>query len=505
MQPVRVFFLLLFTSICFGSVSFAVPMQLSASTSTFGPWQISCSGASDGSIDLQITGAVLPLSIIWSDGATTEDRNGLLAGQYTVTVTDNSGVVDSLSINLNEPPTLLILIDSIRPASCPLVKTGFVQISVSGGVSPYSYAWSDGSTDEDNDSLRPGVYTVTVSDANGCSSTQQVSVSTYPPIVVQDSITPVSCIGFVDGAIDISVSGGLAPFRYLWSTGSTGQDISALASGNYTVIIRYGGGCRDTLDFFVSAPDSILINATVGNISCAGNADGSVVLSPTGGNPPYTYLWGDGSTLSSLNGLSSGTYTVAVLDQKSCAKADTFFIDEPLPLEASAGSDRITCKDTLQLNAGLPAGGSGTWSAPINTSVSFSDATQPDALVYGFNTGVLMLVWTVSLTPCVASDTIYLIRRSEEDCNPQLNLPNAITPNNDGFNDTYFIGDEDDFPGVELTVYNRAGQLLFRALPYQNNWFGQDDSGTPLPAGTYYLRVKTNDGSVYNTFVDLSR
>lgn len=505
MQAVRVFLLFVFTSFGFGPALFAVPFQLTASTSAFGPWQISCAGASDGSIDLQISGAVLPLNIVWSDGAVTEDRSGLTAGQYTVTVTDSSGQVESLSINLNEPPTLLIAVDSIRPASCPLVKTGFIRISVSGGVSPYAYAWSDGSTDEDNDSLRQGVYTVTVSDANGCSTTLQDSVNSYPPISVQDSVTPASCFGFADGSIDIGVSGGLAPYRYLWSTGSTTQDISGLVSGTYTITVRYGGGCRDTLDFFVTEPDSILMNATVNGISCAGNSDGSVVLSPTGGNPPYTFLWVDGSTTASLNGLASGTYGVTLVDQKNCTLADSFFVNEPLPLVANAGSDRITCNDTLQLNAVLPSGATGSWSAPSNTSVIFSNASLPDALVYGFSTGVLTLVWTVSLPSCDASDTLYVIRRSDVDCNPQINLPNAITPNNDGFNDAYFVGDEDDFPKLELTVYDRAGQLLFRALPYRNDWFGQDDSGTPLPAGTYYVRVKTAAGIVHNTFVDLIR
>ncbi|MFM9008462.1 MAG: gliding motility-associated C-terminal domain-containing protein [Bacteroidota bacterium] len=488
-----------------GPASSAVPFQLSASTSSFGAWQISCAGASDGSIDLQITGAVLPVSISWSDGDTNEDRSGLTAGQYTATVTDGIGQVDSISITLNEPPALSVVEDSIRDASCPLVKTGFILISVYGGVAPYTYAWSDGSVAEDNDSLRQGVYTVTVSDANGCSVSGQFVVGSYPPVAVQDSITPVSCFGLADGAIDISVSGGLAPFRYLWSTGSTVQDISGLISGSYSVIVRYGGGCRDTVDFFVPEPASIQANATVDDMSCTGASDGSVVLSPTGGNPPYGYAWSNGSVLSSLNGLSAGTYTVTVVDQKNCTLVDSFTVEEPLPLVASAGSDRITCKDTLQLNAGLPSGATGTWSAPLNASVSFSDSMLPDAQVYGYGTGVLLLVWTVSVPPCEASDTLYLIKRSEEDCNPQLNLPNAITPNNDGFNDTFFVGDDDDFPGLELTVYDRVGHLLFRARPYRNDWFGQDDSGTPLPAGTYYVRVKTNDGSVYNTFVDLSR
>jgi gliding motility-associated-like protein len=121
-------------------------------------------------------------------------------------------------------------------------------------------------------------------------------------------------------------------------------------------------------------------------------------------------------------------------------------------------------------------------------------------------TGPVVLRWTVTAGPCVAEDDVVILRRSDADCTPRLNLPNAITPNQDGFNDVYEISGADDFPDLELMVFDRVGHLLFEAKPYRNDWPGTDSSGSPLNPGTYYVRLVSVFGGIqYNTFVDVIR
>ncbi|HRI26498.1 MAG TPA: hypothetical protein PK239_16955, partial [Chitinophagales bacterium] len=127
-----------------------------------------CNGDATGTIDLTITGAQGAVSILWNDGATTEDRTGLVAGTYSVTVTDAGNCSATTSVTVDEP-AVLGMTGTVNDVTISGGSDGSIDVTVTGGTLPYTYLWSDGATTEDRTNLPSGTYTVTVTDANGCS------------------------------------------------------------------------------------------------------------------------------------------------------------------------------------------------------------------------------------------------------------------------------------------------------------------------------------------------
>src|SRR6185312_11416373 len=200
-----------------------------------------------GTIDLTVSGGTAPYSFAWSNGSSSEDISGLVAGSYTVTITDANGCTDTQVINVTQPVAALSASGSPVHVKCFGGATGAINLTVSGGTAPYSFAWNTGATTEDLSGLTSGSYTVTITDANGCTETQVINV-TQPAAALSASATPVhvKCFGGATGSIDLTVSGGTAPYSFAWNTGATTEDLTGLTSGSYTVTITDANGCTDT-------------------------------------------------------------------------------------------------------------------------------------------------------------------------------------------------------------------------------------------------------------------
>lgn len=202
-----------------------------------------CYGEKTGSINISVSGGTEPYEILWSNGADTEDLTGLAAGIYNVTVTDASGCPASGSFEVVTPTPLYVSSD-VTPSSC-LGSDGNAIVNVTGGTSPYSYEWDNGSTERIASGLEAGVYTVTITDDNGCELVEPVIIGNVDaPVVTVESVQGVTCGTTNTGAIDISVL-PLNPFNdYSWSSGQTDQDVSGLAEGTYEVTVTDEAGCK---------------------------------------------------------------------------------------------------------------------------------------------------------------------------------------------------------------------------------------------------------------------
>ncbi len=205
----------------------------------------SAPGASDGAIDITVTGGQPGYTYLWSNGATTEDITGLSGGSYTVTVTDQSGTTAIHTATVNTNSSIQIT-SMVTDESAPGASDGAIDISVTGGQPGYTYLWSNGATTEDLTGLSGGSYTVTVTDQSGTTATHSATVNTIPAIQITSSVTDESAPGASNGAIDISVTGGLPGFTYLWSNGATTEDITGLSGGAYTVTVTDQNGTTDT-------------------------------------------------------------------------------------------------------------------------------------------------------------------------------------------------------------------------------------------------------------------
>ncbi|HNR49280.1 MAG TPA: gliding motility-associated C-terminal domain-containing protein, partial [Bacteroidia bacterium] len=319
-----------------------------------------CNSDSTGSLIVNVSGGTPAYTYQWSApaGVTGASNTNIPAGIYTVTVTDINGCSATSKDTLFNPP-LLVISHSSTNASCAL-NNGIAIFNVTGGATPYSYLWSNGATGTNQQStLSNGTYTITVTDGNGCVKQDTVIVNRTPATMVQlDSSNNVSCYGLSDGNIYITPSGGIGNYSYQWSYNNLQtQDLTNIPGGTYTVTVTDGAGCSYTMpDINILSPDSISITFTTTPTGCSGPT-GSATAQVTGGTAPYTYIWSDGSTNATAVNLANQNYTVTVTDQHNCSKSATVYIPSTLPITASVSSfQNVTCygdsTGSIQITAG---------------------------------------------------------------------------------------------------------------------------------------------------------
>lgn len=276
-------------------------------------------GNGQGAINITVTGN--NLSYLWSNGATTEDLTGISAGNYTCTITNTSGcsyTTGAISV-INTAGTMNVTTQLITDEVCGN-SNGSINMNVANGTAPYTYSWSNGATTEDIIGLSAGTYTLTVTDANGCTESNSVTVgSNNGTLAIQNGIVSDEVCGNTAGAIDLVVSGGTPTLSYSWSSGQTTEDLTGLAAGTYTVTVTDNNGCQETNSYVVNNQASNLAyTSTVTNEVCS-NGAGSITLNVTGGTGPYTYAWSNAGTTQSITGLSAGLYSCTITDNLGCS------------------------------------------------------------------------------------------------------------------------------------------------------------------------------------------
>ena len=247
----------------------------------------SCVGDNSGAIDLTVSGGTAPYTIAWADGPTTEDRSGLTAGNYQVSISDASGCVRVLDLSVNKKQLDVVTI--VNQPSCNGDK-GSIIVDPVGGVPPYNYEWSNGDTDNTIDGLEPGMYSVTITDGSGCSTTQFFAIMAPVEMQVFSEVTNAQCGTDGSFAIDLTIFGGKYPYSYAWSNGETVQDISGLSAGTYSVLISDAGGCSTERSFTIDAVPgngACLINAPTTPLVC--NSAGNMITTAVSG--ATTYAW----------------------------------------------------------------------------------------------------------------------------------------------------------------------------------------------------------------------
>ncbi|MCX6304741.1 MAG: T9SS type A sorting domain-containing protein [Bacteroidetes bacterium] len=341
------------------------------------PTNILCFGFSTGSIDITPTGGRPPYTYLWSNNSTVQDPTGLAAGTYSVTVTDFVGCFNDTQFWTITSPTQLDVTGSVTPVLCSGASTGAIDISVSGGTTNYSYHWNTGAITQDLGGLVAGDYAVTVTDANGCHLSKSYTVGTSSPIVLGAVPSNVLCNGGSSGSIDLSVTGGVTAYGYLWNTGAVSQDISGLTAGVYTVVVTDGNGCTKSGSWQVIEPSAISLTGSATPVLCNGGSSGSIDITVTGGTTGYGYLWNTGAISQDINGLTAGVYTVTVSDANGCQKTDTYNVSQPLaPLALSATPANVNCNGNHNGSIDLSVtGGTTPYGYVWNTSQTTQDIT----------------------------------------------------------------------------------------------------------------------------------
>ena len=298
----------------------------------------------------------------------------MAAGTYTVTVVDDVNCSQTVSGNVTQP-ALLEAATAVDNVSCNGVDNGVVELTVTGGTTPYDFDWDNGATTEDLNNVEPGSYTVLLTDANGCTADAFANV-TEPDTLGASSIdVQVSCNEGNNGSIDLTPIGGLGPYLYSWNTGATTQDINGLSAGTYTVTFADQNGCLFVYETTISEPDLLVPTCTSEDALCNGDANGEVSVSVAGGTAPYSYSWSNGSTDASQTGLVAGTYVVTVTDENGCTATCTSVVGEPNSLTAVVVVQDETlvngCNGSATAN---PTGGTPPYSYEWSTSTGSAQA-----------------------------------------------------------------------------------------------------------------------------------
>ncbi|MFN0204451.1 MAG: T9SS type A sorting domain-containing protein [Bacteroidia bacterium] len=274
------------------------------------------------SINLSVTGGVPGYQYLWSTGDTTANITNVSSGTHICTITDNNGCVDTVTAVVptsgNAPQVGL----TAQAANCGFTN-GSATATVAGGTPPYSFSWSpSGGTNPGATGLAPGVYTCTVTDNNGCSGVQSVTVNSLSSILVNVNYTSPTCAESQDGSITVAPLGGTAPFTYSWNTGFFSPTLPNVGPGTYSCYIIDANGCDVVSLTTLTAGPPIVLN------SMAGPSTATVTAS--GGNPPYVYSWmtSPTQTTATASGLTPGVYQVYVTDANGCTKTITVTVTE---------------------------------------------------------------------------------------------------------------------------------------------------------------------------------
>jgi len=326
------------------------PSVLSATISA--QTNVSCHGGINGSATVTAGGGTYPYTYLWSNGQTSVTATGLAAGTYTVTVTDDHGCTTTASATITEPPVLTAT-TSVTNVSCHGGSNGSATVTAVGGTSPYTYLWSNGQTSVTATSLAQGTYSVTVTDANGCTATASATITEPDVLNVTASGTNVTCNGNGDGTAAATVSGGTQNYTYAWAASLGGivpplqinnVSLTGLVPGTYTVTVNDANGCGPvTASYTVTQPNVLQAsNPTLTHITCAGSPTGTATVTATGGTAPYSFSIDGGAYVQNggvFTALAAGAHSVLVKDANGCTYGlVSFTILQPTNPDVSIGS-----------------------------------------------------------------------------------------------------------------------------------------------------------------------
>jgi gliding motility-associated-like protein len=551
---------------------------------------ILCWGDADGSIEVTASGDE-PLSYSIDGGITFESSNlfeDLDDASYHIVVQTAYGCqTDGGLIDINQPgsPLDVVVVDSLLiHASCGNAN-GSITVNVTGGTSPYYYAWGNDETGYMLDSIAPGDYVVTVNDENGCENQFAYTIANAGGgDLMVDQIIDVTCYGDSTGGVEVYISDGYPTFNfYLLQNGNVLDSlmnsvdsvfaVGALPSGSYTIMAEEGAGCNPYQEFEIGTNPEITAIIDVDSLNCWNDGSGSVLITPVGGVSPYSYSWtGTASIENHVLLLDAGTYRVTVRDAELCTQAfDNIVVYQPgqpdvnisvdnqeqcygfeegkITSVAIGGTPPYTYKwtngswsETNQIVDSLPSGDYHLLLTDINdcliadTNITISDypaiVISDSIYYYGARAGIELTVsggtpayeyqWEDQDAMSISGDSkidnlingIYSVTvsdfygcavSSEYTIEIPFVVPTLISPNDDGYNDTWQIPSIESYDNIHIEIYNRWGNIVFSfdgtgdEYGDVSNQFDGTYNGSELPIGSYVYVIDLKDGKEAST------
>ncbi|HSH67210.1 MAG TPA: gliding motility-associated C-terminal domain-containing protein, partial [Bacteroidia bacterium] len=458
---------------------------------------IACNDSCNGTAIVVASGGVTPYSVEWNNGSTSNSLSNLCAGNYIVQVKGADGCASSSAVTIVQEPSIFMTLGSVADPLCNGDSNGTITVVPSGGVLPYTYDWTPAvGTGATLASLPANTYAVTVTDFNGCKSSQSITLIEPSKLAISHIVTNASCNSIPDGAIDVTVNGGTTPYIFQWSGGSTSttEDLTNILSGSYTITVTDQHGCRIKDTSIVSATQSVIANAGKDTTFCQAS---SFMLNAGNSVNGINYKWfqlpgnilvGNSTTVTVIPPTGATSYYVEVDNGTGCISNDTVILtSNPLPL-ADAGPDK-----NVYLGNSTSIGGNPTTTS-VGSSIVWTPSTYLDdpfisnPVSSPLNT-TLYVVKITSAQGCVSTDSVLVTLQ------PTIEIPSGITPNGDGKNDVWILSGIELFPNCIVELYNRWGEMIFQSPGYNVKWDGTFN-GKMLPVGTYYYIIDLNDPTI---------
>jgi len=371
------------------ATSFTITAPATGLTATQSQTDVTCNGGSNGTASVVASGGTGAYTYLWSPtGGTAATATGRTAGSYTVTITDANGCSIQKNFTINAPAALTA-IQSQTDVTCTGGSNGTASVVASGGTGAYTYLWSPtGGTAATATGRTAGSYTVTITDANGCSIQKNFTINAPAALTATQSQTDVTCNGDSNGTASVVASGGTGAYTYLWSpSGGTAATATGRTAGSYTVTITDANGCSIQKNFTINAPAALTATQSQTDVTCNGDSNGTASVVASGGTGAYTYLWSpSGGTAATATGRTAGSYTVTITDANGCSIQKDFTINAPAVLTATQSQTDLTCNGGSNGTASVFAsGGTGSytyiWSPTGGTAATATGLSEGSYMV----------------------------------------------------------------------------------------------------------------------------
>jgi gliding motility-associated-like protein len=487
---------------CSATATFTLTEPAQLQISLLNKTDVACNGGTNGAIAVDATGGAGPYNYAWNSNPvqTAAFATNLPAGLFTVVVTDANLCTANQTYTVTEPTALAVVLAPVN-ATCYQTPNGSIAATPAGGTQPYYYAWSDGNaqTTQTAVNLLAGSYSVSLTDANGCSVTASETISEPTDITVTTSVTAVKCVGDANGTITADAQGGTPPFTYTATqdnvnfSNAANSVISGLAIGTYSVIATDNNGCTQTV--FATIPNAVVDNFTTStdSTSCYGSDynDGAAHITPlTLQNAPFQYILDGG--ISQISGdfldISAGPHVITATSINGCVSQIPVLVLEPQPIVVDVVPDTVV----LPLGEGqqvqvtyLNAPGVVTYSWTPVLGLSCTDCPNPTVSPFTKQDYVITISMENGSATCYGSATLHA------DVSEPLPvyIPNSFTPNGDGNNDLFQLYGQ-SIKTVDLKIFNRWGELVYQTNSQFSGWDGTYKGQLQLPqVFTYAVNV----------------
>jgi len=376
------------------------------------PTLSTCSGQSNGAINITVNGGFSPFQYTWTGpngfSSALEDISNLVDGSYTCVVYGGNNCFEQITV-LVQSPQVMSLDDVSTNVTCFGLSNGSVNLVPSDGTFPYTFAWtgpnSFTSSQEDITNVITGTYSVTVTDAVGCKISGTYPITQPQDLQITSTQTNVLCFGQFNGTINTNPSGGTTPYTYLWNNNSNNQNLINLDAGIYSLTVTDAQNCQEQLSVTVTQPNQLAATSSVTNVNCFGQSTGAIDVAVTGGTQLYNYSWNSGQLIQDITGVPSGSYVLTITDANGCTLQHNKTISQNSQIMVGQTITNVSCNGQSNGAIALTATGGATpytfaWTGPNSFTSSQEDLSGLSAGTYsliltdnlGCNIGNIILI-----------------------------------------------------------------------------------------------------------------